>query len=66
MNRADTKDTNMITITAICKGCGKTFEKQLPRYFVDICGQAGAEGFKSTCPQCAAADPIFSALHPEL
>jgi hypothetical protein len=64
MDKTENEGTNMITVRAICKRCGETFEKKLPKCFLDACEQAGAEGFKSTCPKCAAADPIYKALHP--
>jgi CRISPR/Cas system-associated endoribonuclease Cas2 len=65
LNRSMRTDTTMITVSGICKRCHDRFEKELPKHFVDMCYQAGAQGFTGTCPACTAADPVFSALHPK-
>jgi hypothetical protein len=66
MDEAQDKDANMITVTGTCKRCHAEFEKELPKYFVEICEKAGAEGYTGTCADCAETDPIFRALHPQL
>jgi hypothetical protein len=66
MDTTENEGMNMITVSAICKRCGKTFAKDLPRELVAACEEAGAQGFTGTCPRCAAADPVFSALHGQL
>lgn len=64
MSKTGTEHTCVVTVTVSCKRCHATFNKALPKRFIEACDQTGAEGFTGTCPRCAAADPIFSALHP--